>query len=529
MSADLEYFGFKLISLDLKENSLVGTIRYDFLEDTDKSDEIYTSVIIGENGTGKSNLFRIIILLFKELYDLGHGKSRSYNVDGKFNLKYSIKGSVFQYSNIPEVHGAIESISSIKNQAFLIKDNRSVPFEKASFPKAIVANSIMITDKYPIYNSEDVFPNYKYLGVRNRPQVASTRSYVRKTVEFIVEKINSDVFSSGILKTANFLGIDRSIDVLFYTLNTTFFFKGALDRAQLIKYFNQIDSTYKESGKKAPFKLDHFKALRKQNDDLLDKICKLANRLYDESRLTDNPRSSSKTLTYNVVDEESHNLLKKEYFLLDHMRKLGMLSAPEINLNRGDVYSLQESSSGEYHFFSSMIGILATMESDSLIFIDEPEISLHPNWQMRYLSFVRELLSGSQFSSGHLIVATHSHFIISDLEGQTSKIIGLKRILPTDLNATSDRLEIVNLPYNVDTFGWSPDDVLYNIFNVTSSRNKFVAEDIANILEELSKGDPKKINKISRKTYSTLIHLSKSLKDNDPLKEVVKTILKKIN
>lgn len=523
----MEYQGFKLISLDLRENSLVGTILYEFIENTDRSDEIYTSVVIGENGTGKSNLFRIIILLFKELYDLGQGRARSYNVDGRFNLKYSFKASIFQYSNISEIDDAVDLTSTSRNQAFLIRNGKQISFEKAAFPKAIVANSIMLTDKYPIYNSEEVFPNYKYLGVRNRPQTASTRSYVRKTVEFIVEKINSDAFSSGIVKTAKFLGINRSIDVLFYTLNTTIFFKGLLDKAELIKYFNKIDKTYKDSGKEAPFKLAHFKAIRKQGDDLLDKICMLANRLYEDGRLIDNPRSSAKTLTYNVVDEHSHKLLKKEYLLLDHMRKLGMLSAPEINLNRGDVYNLKDSSSGEYHFFSSMIGLLATIESNSLIFIDEPEISLHPNWQMQYLSFVRELFSGEEYISSHLIVATHSHFVISDLRGETSKIIGLKRSTTED-ETKKGKIEIVELPYDVDTFGWSPDDVLYNIFNVTSSRNKFVAEEIANILEELSRGDKLNINKIKPKTYDTLNHLRDSLKDNDPLKEVVKSILKKI-
>jgi predicted ATPase len=527
MPTTSEYYGFKLICLDLRENSLVGTILYEFIENTDKADEIYTSVIIGENGTGKSNLFRIVILLFKELYDLGQGRARSYNVDGRFSLKYSFKGTIFQYSNIAEIVNDVDLTNANRNQAFLTRNGEKVSFEKALFPRAIVANSIMLTDKYPIYNSQEVFPNYKYLGVRNRPQVASTRSYVRKTVEFIVEKINSDVFSSGIIQTAKFLGINGAIDVIFYTLNSTAFFKGTLDRAKLIKYFNQIDKKYKEAGTEPPFKLSHFKAIQKHKSDFLDKICALANRLYDDNRLTDNPRSSAKTLTYNVVDERSHRLLKKEYLLLDHMRKLGMLSAPEINLNRGDVYSLQESSSGEYHFFSSMIGLLATVENDSLIFIDEPEISLHPNWQMRYLSFVRKLFSGEEYRSCHLIVATHSHFVISDLRGETSKIIGLRKSDSSD-ESNKNKIEIVDLPYDVDTFCWSPDDVLYNIFNVTSSRNKFVAEEIATILDKLSTGSKSRINKLDMKTHDTLIHLSKSLKESDPLREVVMSILKRI-
>ena len=74
-----------------------------------------------------------------------------------------------------------------------------------------------------------------------------------------------------------------------------------------------------------------------------------------------------------------------------------------------------------------MIGLLATIKPNSLVFIDEPEISLHPNWQMRYLSFLRELFSDEIFATSHILIATHSHFVISDLKGENSKIIGLKK------------------------------------------------------------------------------------------------------
>ena len=43
-------------------------------------------------------------------------------------------------------------------------------------------------------------------------------------------------------------------------------------------------------------------------------------------------------------------------------------------------YSIAESSSGEFHLFSSFVGFMASIKLYSLILIDEPEISLHPNW-----------------------------------------------------------------------------------------------------------------------------------------------------
>lgn len=162
-----------------------------------------------------------------------------------------------------------------------------------------------------------------------------------------------------------------------------------------------------------------------------------------------------------------------------------------------------------YHFFSSMVGLMATVKSNSLIFIDEPEISLHPNWQMQYLSFLRELFSEIEFASSHLFVATHSHFLISDLEGKNSKIIGLKR--------ENNKIEIVNLPRDINTFGWSAEDVLYNIFNVRSSLNYYLQADLTELLGMISNGirDVDKIETI----MSKLNKLPK--RENDPLQEII--------
>jgi hypothetical protein len=140
---------------------------------------------------------------------------------------------------------------------------------------------------------------------------------------------------------------------------------------------------------------------------------------------------------------------------------------------------------------------------------------------MKYLSFLRELLSNKEYSTCHIIVATHSHFLISDLVGINSSVIVLSRELETNILKAEQLL-------GQDTYCWSPDDILYNVFDVVSSRNKFVAEDIANILDKLSKGSKDGINKIEKNTYDTLIHLQKTLKNNDPFREVVKSILKKV-
>lgn len=521
------YNGFKLISLELRNTTIMNksNITYKFIEDEDNQELIYTTVLIGVNGTGKSNLFRIVIELLKELHDLSNNKSRDYNIDGQFNLKFSLDNYVYEYTNMDYMSN---QVTSKVNTANLLRNGVKVDYKEAKFPNAIVANSIMLTDKYPFFKKEkssdgkkvETFPQYKYLGVRNIAQSASTRAYVRKTVEFIAQEFNSDIFIKGLSSAANFLDLDETIEIYYYTINTHKFFKGNLTPKILRDYFEEMKKKYPNAEDNPPFKLNYY--LKSQDDvNFIESVCGFCNILFNDNQLiqSNNKHDTTRKIVYNLFNKKSFTKLNNDYTMLENLRQLGMISAPEIQLNKSG-YSLQESSSGEYHFFSSIVGLLATVKENSLVFIDEPEISLHPNWQMKYLTFIRELFSGPEYATSHILVATHSHFLISDLKADSSKIIGLKK--------ESGKIKIVNIPENIDTFGWSPDDILYNVFDVVSSRNKFVAEDIANILDTLSNGSIDQKNKIERKTYDTLIHLEKSLKNNDPLKEVVKSILKKV-
>ncbi len=214
-----KHTGFKLLSLDLRDTTLMGkaALLYNFVEPSDEQKRIYTTVIIGANGTGKSNLLRIVIELLKELEDLSKDKGRTYNVDGRFRMKFSIYGNIYEYSNIyiASLLKEIPNISENGNTAYLLKNGKVELFANVILPKAIVANSIMLTDKYPFFRKEnnekgekvDAFPRYKYLGIRNIAQNASTRAYVRKTVEFITQEYESVAFREGLKRATTFLGL----------------------------------------------------------------------------------------------------------------------------------------------------------------------------------------------------------------------------------------------------------------------------------------------------------------------------------
>ena len=72
---------------------------------------------------------------------------------------------------------------------------------------------------------------------------------------------------------------------------------------------------------------------------------------------------------------------------------------------------LEMLSSGEQHELVILYELLFRASSNSLILIDEPELSLHVDWQERWLE---DLAETANLSSFRAIVATHSPEIIGD-------------------------------------------------------------------------------------------------------------------
>ena len=422
--------GFKLDSLEVTDHPILGNNTFNFLDKEDDSNSIYFTVLIGSNGTGKSELLKLILHLFRGVYLIGGNRFR---VNYFFALKFWNSGYLFEFSNNRDIKfvDITNKKSKYPSPNFYL-NNKTIEREEFinAFPSSIIANSLMLTDKFiaPRNGREQAdFPIYKYLGVRNRPQQASTRSYVRKTVEFIVEQLNSEVFKEGITNLSKFLGFNGSVEVRYSTIYTKKFYTGNLKKEELEDYFYKIDEQYKNSTITPPFKLNYFKSITKEDGEL-DRLVFFINTLFKTDRLIPVYRSTKKELSYRVDNNLEHSLLKEEYEHLDKLRKLGLVNPPSVNFIHNDKpLGIQQTSSGEFHFFSTMVGLMATVKPGSLILIDEPEISLHPNWQMKYLAFIRKLFNDPKYNTCHIIIATHSHFLISDLQGASSKIIGLKK------------------------------------------------------------------------------------------------------
>ncbi|OYU79356.1 MAG: hypothetical protein CFE23_14400 [Flavobacterium sp. BFFFF1] len=125
----------------------------------------------------------------------------------------------------------------------------------------------------------------------------------------------------------------------------------------------------------------------------------------------------------------------------------------------GNEMSIGQLSSGEKQIVFRGSFLLKDKESSkgALILIDEPEISLHPNWQLKVLSFFKKLFtnnSGEQTSQ--IIISTHSPFIIHNSNRNDDKVIILQK------DSTGKTI----IPNEAKFFGWSTEKLIQEAFNI---------------------------------------------------------------
>ncbi|WP_341959892.1 ATP-binding protein [Planococcus maritimus] len=134
----------------------------------------------------------------------------------------------------------------------------------------------------------------------------------------------------------------------------------------------------------------------------------------------------------------------------------------------GKEISLNNLSSGEKQivFRGSFLLKDKTSIKEAVVLLDEPEISLHPNWQLKIMDFYKMLFldeGGEQTSQ--LIVATHSPFVIHNKNREKDKIIVLGK-----------NVEGVYIQEEPKFFGWSSEQAVIEAFDIQLNyeKGKFV-------------------------------------------------------
>ena len=135
----------------------------------------------------------------------------------------------------------------------------------------------------------------------------------------------------------------------------------------------------------------------------------------------------------------------------------------------GDKFDINELSSGEKQLFLRTLAIKMLNPENSIILIDEPELSLHPKWQQRIVDVYRKIGKNNQ-----IIIATHSPHILGSARKENIMLLD-KDDEGKIVVRTGDEL--------YDSYGQPTDRVLKDIMGLQTTRNPKVFK----LLEEVRK------------------------------------------
>jgi predicted ATPase len=527
----------RLEYLKLRDHPQLGDIELFLSDPSERKNKIkpYTSVIIGPNGTGKSYILRTIAEILRQFKSFIESERKEFSLPFDLHLRYQFHHNTYE---IVTKQLAMADNKGLKRDYLYFKNrplsqnfiSKVFPFDKITgfevlpreleFPEKLLVNSLMLTDRFIFQESKrDDF--YQYLGVRSTSGSTSTRASSKRTIRHLFNATGYKLeFYKSLKELLSFLEFEPAFQISYSTKINKLFFSGELKVAQFEQYFENWwaeDFIYSNRKKEnplwsIPFYNNNFKNKPTSIEALVDYL----NELASSNRLTHKKNSSAKLLSIDLLDT---SLSVKEMQLISELENLDIINLDGIKLKkRQSTLSISDLSSGEYHLIISLIGIFSNISEDSVILIDEPEISLHPNWQMRYITFLKSVFA--KFPSCHFIITTHSHFLVSDLEGDSSSVTALLRDSTTN-NLTAELLK------GTSTFGWSAEEVLYKIFKTPTSRNYYLAEELNEIFELISQEpNEDRINKIKNKVTVLKSMNLNGLSEEDPLKDVIKVIFK---
>ncbi|BBM43509.1 hypothetical protein JCM16777_1770 [Leptotrichia wadei] len=142
---------------------------------------------------------------------------------------------------------------------------------------------------------------------------------------------------------------------------------------------------------------------------------------------------------------------------------------PIFTNSAGDKFDINELSSGEKQLFLRTLAIKMLNPENSIILIDEPELSLHPKWQQRIVDVYRKIGKNNQ-----IIIATHSPHILGSVRKEN--------IMLLDKN-DEGKIVIKTGDEFYDSYGQPTERILEDIMGLKTTRNQEIFDKLEKIRE----------------------------------------------
>lgn len=494
----------------------------DFANGRDHEDNNVITILSGNNGSGKSRLLQVICSTFITVSLKSRPRCFFTNIDNFSrldqleNLSYTIDGVYFSISSSLDKND-ISSARERNVHASLGERNYDLGLKIINStsknliePSKVIAVTSSPYDKFPFLSaSEDLSP-YIYLGSRGVSSYTRDRTYLRykfdqlgfSLIKLLIKPIHGKFDLSNVL---NFLNFSNSF-TLKLSIN-----KGVLEGGNSITPERILNLVRKvRHGKEKSYRQFNF-----LDDNISEEIYNSLLRVVGEDKLKKIRDIDGFEFEDCEYEFEEHIDLS-EFKNKDIYRSLFTLSKYDV-LNLDDViftksnssqkFLLSEASTGELNLIFTISSISGEIEDNSLILIDEPELSLHPEWQINFLSLLKSAFC--KYKKCHFIIATHSPSITSSIPDNNAYIVSL---------GSGDAKLMTSDKYH----SRSADFLLAKVFNSPGNSNEYLIKTAINIFFKVKEN--KCFDENDLENLKLLNDIVNYLPEEDPVLELIEMI-----
>lgn len=359
-----ELLGFKLISY---EN---GSSSIKFYKNDESLEGAQISIIIGPNGSGKSRVLGELIdelVLIDELRYAATKDIKSASIRRVGKSKATI---TYRLGN------NLCSIIRDGNKLTGSVNGSDIDFHMMPFPRKAFAVAHLPVDRFR-FSKNERGDFYSYFGLRQATNLTTTGALEVKVLLSLVRGYERVEFQKNLQTWLTLLKLGELANIqiggispeLLHAKSYENFLGVAIDIARR-RIYNRAEN------------IDDFKI--KYNYQL-DLSWLLFRRLAFERLQADGKKLKiSIDITPSIFDDEHTPEFWESAF--EAARSMRLL--PDIGLyfkKNGMEIRFSDLSSGEQQILGTTTRLLAFLEPYSFVVIDEPEVSLHPSWQMRYV------------------------------------------------------------------------------------------------------------------------------------------------
>ncbi|EQB0888224.1 AAA family ATPase [Raoultella ornithinolytica] len=438
------------------------------------NDDSYFSVIVGRNGCGKSRLL-------EQISEGALINSFAHNNKG-LDLGMVFHPSIFNYDSSDFFHWQYKRLFSVTykingadNFICVYMENGILKYYNSTsdvIPKIICISNSPFNRFIPTEKVDFHYKEYSYFGYKNMTisdiffdmKTTSVRriNHYYFTVPVMTSFLNSMLQSQSSFKFLEYFGFKQEVRISL-DLNPSlgmFFEKPVLKvditRDFLVRCLNSMGQNVRIS----------------TEDPVVEYLHTFIHEIIKQDDNTESPVFNLRGITLKLTPDVYFDEVFYQKLLF--LSRVQFVISNVIELRKGEQnISLGDLSSGESNVMITLFNINREIENNSLILIDEPEISLHPKWQETIIPALKDCFS--LFSGCHFIIATHSPQVVASIPKENSSLI----ILDEDCKTVSGSL----------VHGKSADYQLFSILGYSGNRNEFLTRKLMIIISKLTKGE----------------------------------------